>query len=288
MAKKKKEPDILYSKGQNLLEINAQDKGIKKYQTEILNIVNKHGHGNDATIVGMVSQVIKDYRKNVVGTPTLEGWEEYHKNLTNIQGIEVGVKRNLDMFKTMLKAINDIDEETIRIWLKNLVYNKTFAGLQAQDMVLKDIANKLSVKKGQEYKYENGDSTDERAQIDGYIIAPDGKLCGLQIKSDSYRSHNTVEGTAPVLYVYYKLEEKGLSYKIDLDKLKFVDKTIYDGIKSQVQKKYEDQLKKEEEKKRKEIEKEQRKAERAKKRAEREVKAKAREEKKRNREEAKI
>jgi len=267
MAKKKPSIDLPYVEGQNLHSINTQDDHIQKYQSEILNIVNKHGHGNDAEIVGMVSQVIKEYRKSTQ-SPSLEGWIEYHSNLSDIKGIEVGVKKNWDQFQEMKKAIDAIDEDTLRYWLKNLVYNKTYAGLQAQDMVLKDIAERISTEKGQKYSYRNGDADDERAQIDGYIIDPTGKVCGLQVKSDSYQSHNTIEGSAPVQYVYYKLNPKNLSYNFDLDKLSFIEESEYDSIKKtakdaaeQKQRKIEEREKRNEEKARKRAERERRRAE---------------------------
>lgn len=266
MAKKGK-IKLDYRENEDLYKINAQDDHVKKYQPEFLNIVNKHGHGNDADIVGMVSQVIKEYRKKTE-TPTLKGWKEYHGQLDNIEGIEAGVEKNWTQFEKMKEAIDKIDKDTVRYWLKNLVFNKTFAGLQAQDMLLKDIANRLTKEKGQNYSSVNGDADDERAQIDGYIIAPDGKICGLQIKSDSYRSHNTVEGNAPVPYVYYELKEDGLYYNFDINKLKFVDKTEYDTIKAEAKKKHEEKLQKEEKRKKLKIEREKRKEERVRKKAE--------------------
>lgn len=253
MAKKRKPGIIIeYPDGQNLFEINAQDEHIAKYQSEFLNIVNKHGHGNDAAIVGMVSQVIKDYRKNS-DSLSLDGWKEYHQQLTNIKGIEFGVEKNWAQFQEMKKAIDAIDKDVLRYWLKNLVYNKTFAGLQAQDMVLKDIARRLSETRGHEYGYCNGDADDERAQIDGYIINPDHEFCGLQVKSESYKSHNTVERNAPVKYVYYKLNPYGLSYDLNLDSLVFVEKKQYEEAKEAAKEAEQQKIAKtEERKKRKE------------------------------------
>ena len=175
--KEKSKIKLGYKKGEDLYAINAQDSHVKKYQPEFLNIVNKHGHGNDADIVGMVSQVIKEYRKTTTA-PTLEGWIDYHGKLKDIEGIEAGVEKNWEQFEKMKEAINAINKDTIRYWLKNLVFNKTFAGLQAQDMLLKDISDRLSKDRGEEYSCVNGDVDDERAQIDGYIIAPDKKICG--------------------------------------------------------------------------------------------------------------
>lgn len=260
MAKKSKPGIILkYPDGQNLFEINAQDDHIAKYQSEFLNIVNKHGHGNDAAIVGMVSQVIKNYRKQS-DSPSLDGWKEYHQKLTDIKGIEFGVEKNWAQFQEMKKAIDAIDKDVLRYWLKNLVYNKTFAGLQAQDMVLKDIARRLSEEREQEYSYCNGDADDERAQIDGYIINPDNKVCGLQVKSDSYKSHNTVERNAPVKYVYYKLNQDGLSYEFNLDELVFVEKNQYEDVKEAAKVAEQQKKAKAEERKKREEERVQKKA----------------------------
>ena len=239
MKKEKKEyTSVQYSEGQNLFNINAQDANIKKYQSEILNLVNKHGRGNDAKIVGMVSQEIKDYRANT-DEPSLDGWKQYHQELADIRGINAGVEANWIKFKEMKKAIALIRKDTIRYWLENLVYNKTFAGLQAQDMVLRDIANRMTKKEGKEYSYRNGNSDDEKAQIDGYIIAPDNTVCGLQVKSDTYKSHNTIEGIAPVQYVYYKLNANELTYTFDLENLEFVDEEKYSTIKNAAKKREE-------------------------------------------------
>ena len=264
--KPKKEDLLEYPKDQDLFTINAQDANIKKYQPEFLNIVNMHGHGNDADIVGMVSQVIKDYR-NSTKSPSLDGWKKYHRNRQDIKGIEVGVEKNWTQFEKMKEAINTIDKETIRYWLENLVYNKTFAGLQAQDMVLQDIAKRLN-EKGKGYGYYNGDANDERAQIDGYITRLDGKVCGLQIKSDSYRSHNTIEGIAPVKYVYYKLYPGGLYYDFNLDDLSFVDKDSYEVFKERAIEEEQKKKTKKEEKKKHQEEKEQKRTEREKRRIE--------------------
>ena len=84
----------------------------------------------------------------------------------------------------------------------------------------------------------------------------------------SYRSHNTVEGNAPVPYVYYELKEDGLYYNFDINKLKFVDKTEYDTIKAEAKKKHEEKLQKEEKRKKLKIEREKRKEERVRKKAE--------------------
>ncbi|MBR4052460.1 MAG: MjaI family restriction endonuclease [Alistipes sp.] len=270
MKKGKKETtSVQYAEGQNLFDINAQDTHIKKYQSEILNLVNKHGRGNDAKIVGMVSQVIKDYRANT-DEPSLDGWKQYHQGLADIRGIDAGVESNWIKFQEMKNAIDLIDKDTIQYWLENLVYNKTFAGLQAQDIVLNDIANRLTKEKGDEYSYRNGDSDDEKAQIDGYIIAPDNKVCGLQVKSDTYKSHNTIEGIAPVQYVYYNLNANELTYTFNLDNLKFVDEEEYTKIKDVAKEKEKAKQEKIKEKERKKEERENKRAERLAKKEERE------------------
>ena len=121
MAKKRK-IKLDYRENENLYKINAQDDHVKKYQPEFLNIVNKHGHGNDADIVGMVSQVIKDYRKTTE-TPTLKGWKEYHGQLDNIKGIEAGVEKNWAQFNKMKEAPFTRIEYIIVPIISNLIEN---------------------------------------------------------------------------------------------------------------------------------------------------------------------
>lgn len=230
MARKRKTivPDIQYNEGQNLFNINSSPK-LPKYTSGLINDVNGWAGGSKAENVSQVSEVIKQFRE---GNPegSLEEWISFHKGLegTDIEvvkgkgknkrretvkmaGIEQGVLDIMNKMKEVKNNINQITEEEVRSWLKNLVYEKTYCGLEAQKLILKHIAEK----KG--FDWMLGSIEDEKQGIDGYVIDPNGpRFFPLQIKSSSYNDeHKQEHFRCPV--ITYKLCEEGINYDVPQD-----------------------------------------------------------------------
>lgn len=227
MSRKKKTiiPDIKYSDGQNLFKINTTPE-LPKYTSSIINDVNGWAGGSKPENVGQVSEIIKSFRaENPNGS--LNDWIDYHKQLKNreiqilkgrgknkkqesvqIKGIEQGVADILHKLNEVKTSLDSLTEEDIRAWLENLVYQKTYCGLEAQELILKDIAEK------NHFKWILGSMEDEKQGIDGYIIDTNGpKFFPLQIKSSSYgNKHKQEHFDCPV--VSYDLREEGITYDL--------------------------------------------------------------------------
>jgi len=223
---------ISNGKAKSLFELNATPV-LGTYSSTILNHINRWAGGSKAENVGQVSELIKDFRKNNENG-CLEDWKQYHHNLegkyiqilkgkgekrkrvpVKMAGIEQGIKDIRDKLEEVKNKIEHLSDKVIKQWLENLTFEKTYCGLEAQNMILAHIANKL----GKGYEATLGSMEDEQKGIDGFIIAPDNKKYALQIKSISYKRTNTKE-KFPCPIVYYELTKKGIKYKFTKTMLK--------------------------------------------------------------------
>lgn len=218
-------PDIQYNEGQNLFRINTTPD-LPTYTSGFINDVNGWAGGSKAENVSQVSELIKQFREeNPNGT--LEDWIRFHQALegSNIQvlkgrgrtkrfetvqmaGIEQGVQDIMRKMEEVKDNINLLTEDKVRLWLKNLVYEKTYCGLEAQELILRHIAA------GNHLEWMLGSVEDEKQGIDGYIIDPNGpKIYPLQIKSSTYgNKHKQEHFVCPI--VSYELIEEGINYKL--------------------------------------------------------------------------
>ena len=247
MARKRKTivPDIQYKEGQNLFDLNSSPE-LPKYTSGFINDINGWAGGSKAENVSQVSEVIKQFREDYP-EGSLEDWISFHQGLegTDIQvikgrgknkrretvkmaGIEQGVRDIMNKMEEVKNNINQLTEDMVRSWLKNLVYEKTFCGLEAQELILKHIAEKNG------FEWMLGSMEDEKQGIDGYIIDPNGpRFYPLQIKSSSYNNEHKPEYfICPV--VTYDLIKEGVKYKMPNALVEPHESDTWDNIKEYI------------------------------------------------------
>lgn len=218
-------PDVNYKEGHNLFEINTTPD-LPKYTSGFINEINGWAGGSKAENVSQVSELIKLFRED---NPTggLNEWIEFHQGLegSNIKvlkgrgkrkrfetvqmaGIEQGVRDIMQKMEEVKTNINQLTEDKVRAWLKNLVYEKTFCGLEAQELILKDIALKY------DKDWLLGSAEDEQKGIDGFIIDSNTSLFfPLQIKSKSYNNkHKQERFICPIITYELKKRRNSLQY----------------------------------------------------------------------------
>lgn len=153
--------------------------------------------------------------------------------IVQMAGIEQGVRDIMAKMEEVKNNISQLTEENVRAWLENLVYEKTYCGLEAQRLILKKIAEKRG------YDWILGSVEDEKQGIDGYIVDPNGpKFYPLQIKSSSYgNKHKQEHFVCPV--VTYDLKEEGINYNMpDNALVEPLDSEIWTTIKQRALKRY--------------------------------------------------
>lgn len=107
-----------------------------------------------------------------------------------------------------IKVLKKIDDDTILIWIKDLIITKSFKGLKLQKTILECIAKKFK----KEYRLAN--TTEESQGIDGFI----GEIA-VSIKPKSYKSKKSLKEKIDMPIIYYY--EKKNKYYLKFDESDF-------------------------------------------------------------------
>ena len=164
-----------------------------KYATQIINLANQNAQATRPKVVGQMSELIKEFTGR-----TLEEWEEWYLKRYP-DSIDKAIKKILEMIDNFRELINQIDEEMIRQWVRDLVIVKTFIGLRFQEAVLKKIAEKFNT------SYRLSTPEEESKGIDCYV----GNI-PISLKPITYRSKKMLTEKIEVDIIYYEKQKDGL------------------------------------------------------------------------------
>ena len=175
-------------------EIAGEAKAFPKYTTQIINLANQNSQGTRPKMVGQLSDLIqecphKEYAK----------WKEWYlaKKPTAIND---ATKKILQMVEELKIAINLIDEEMVKMWVEDLVIDKTFIGLKFQEAILKRLAKMKDV------KYRLSNPGEESKGIDGFI----GEV-PVSIKPTTYKTKNMLMEDIRVKMIFYEKKKDGIA-----------------------------------------------------------------------------
>lgn len=109
--------------GELIKEISGEAKQFPKYTTQIINLANQNSQGTRPKVVGQLSELIqkcphKEYSK----------WKEWYLQ-QQPKAIDKATDKIFPMIEELKKAINQIDKNMVRAWVKDLVIDKTFREL---------------------------------------------------------------------------------------------------------------------------------------------------------------
>lgn len=167
--------------------------GFPKYATQIINLANQNAQATRPKVVGQMSELIKEFTGR-----TLEEWEEWYLK-RHPDSIDKATKKILEMIDNFKDVINQIDEDMIRQWVRDLVIVKTFIGLGFQEAVLKKIAEKF------DKNYRLSTPEEESKGIDGYV----GDI-PISLKPTTYQSKKMLTEQTEVGVIYYEKQKDGL------------------------------------------------------------------------------
>lgn len=129
---------------------------------------------------------------------TVIQWEEWYIKQYP-EAIKNATAKIWQMVGSLKQAMDKIDKEMVKRWVKDLVIVKSFLGLKFQEAILK---------KGADIKktcYRLAEPSDESQGIDGYI----GETA-VSIKPDTYQVKKALPETLPVKIIYYKELKDGI------------------------------------------------------------------------------
>jgi len=181
---------------------NYKPKPFPKYMASIINLLNRWAGGTHAKIVGQMSDLAqecphKDYDK----------WREWYlKN--HPDAIDNAVKLVMTKMKDVKAQFEKIDEKIVRMWVEDLVIDKSFWGLKIQEAIIIEL-EKLTNKRCRLATKE-----EESKGIDGFV----GDL-PIQIKPTSYKvASNVKTEKLRAKVVYYEKNSDG-DYIVDINEI---------------------------------------------------------------------
>ncbi len=164
-----------------------------KYATQIINLANQNAQGTRPKVVGQLTELIQEFTGR-----TLVEWEKWY-----VQRYPDAMKNAREKVSSMLKnmknTMNQIDDDMVNTWVKDLVIVQTFLGLKFQEAILK----KAAEIKGVDYRL--AERADESKGVDGYI----GKT-PVSIKPDTYKIKKSLREDINVKLIYYKKVKNGI------------------------------------------------------------------------------
>lgn len=174
-------------------ELIGETKEFPRYTTQILNLANQNSQGTRPRVVGQLSELINECPEK-----TYEGWKKWYL-AKYPKAIGNASERVNEMINNLKDAILKIDEAMIKMWVEDLVLEKTFIGLRFQEAILKKIAE---IKK-ENYRFST--PKEESKGIDGFIgIVP------ISIKPITYKTKNSLRENIAAKIVYYDKTKSGL------------------------------------------------------------------------------
>lgn len=179
-------------------ELIGEPNKFPKYATQLINLANQNAQGTRPKAVGQLSELIQECPEK-----NYEGWRKWYLSKYP-KAIENATEKIDEMIKNLKMAINSIDKEMIRVWVKDLILEKTFIGLRFQEAILKNIAKIKNV----EYRLSN--AKEESEGIDGFL----GDL-PVSIKPITYKTKGSLKEEINYKIIFYNKIKSGLEIETE-------------------------------------------------------------------------
>ena len=178
--------------------LTEKEINFPKYTTQLMNLANSNAQGTRPKIVGQMSDLIQEFEGK-----TFEEWAIWYQERYP-DAIEKATDKVFEMIEIFKKSIELIDKKLISEWVEYLVLNKTFAGLNFQEAILKKVAE---IK---ETAYEFSTKQEESKGIDGYI-----DTIPVSIKPITYKTQNHLLENINVSMIFYDKKKDGVVIEFD-------------------------------------------------------------------------
>lgn len=181
--------------------IIAEDNAFPKYTTQIINLANQNAQGTRPKNIGQLSDIFPKYREET-DTISSDSWREWYIS-KHPDAADTATRKILAQIEQLKAAINKIDEDMVRKWVENLIFDKTVEGLFVQEKILSEIARK----EGKNFRMATKE--EESKGIDGYIGDTP-----YSIKPISYKTMKRLPETIDVTMVYYFKTKNAIKFEI--------------------------------------------------------------------------
>ena len=164
----------------------------EKYVSPLINLANRFAQATRRNQVGQVSELVRECPAH-----DYEGWREWYLARYPM-AIDEATDRIVSMLDRMRDAMHDIDRETVRRWVTELVLEQTFVGLRVERAILEEAAHRLGM------ALRLSSREDESRGIDGYL---DGRP--VSVKPSTYKTMEALRETIHAHMIYYEKSSNG-------------------------------------------------------------------------------
>lgn len=177
-------------------------KPFPKYTSSMINLLNRWAGGTHSKIVGQMSDLVpecphKDYEK----------WKKWYLS-KHPKAVENAVKKIMEKLNEVKEQFEKIDEKIVKMWVEDLVIDKSFWGLKIQEAILL----RLQEMTGKKTRLAN--QKEESKGYDGFI----GKE-PIQIKPSTYKSASNVKTEKLRAKTIYYTKNTDGDYIIEIDEI---------------------------------------------------------------------
>ena len=181
--------------------IITENNTFPKYTTQIINLANQNAQGTRPKNIGQLSDIFPKYKEET-DTISSDSWREWYIS-KHPDAVDTATRKILAQIEQLKAAINKIDEDMVRKWVENLIFDKTVEGLFIQEKILSEIAQK----EGKDFRMATKE--EESKGIDGYI----GDI-PYSIKPISYKTMKRLPETINVTMIYYSKTKNAIKFEI--------------------------------------------------------------------------
>lgn len=135
---------------------------------------------------------------------SFDDWVLFCNENINSNKVDIAVSEIKNKCNELARIANSVTEDEIRKWIEDLLYVKTFNGLNIQHVILSKIASLKNT------TYIKATKEDESKGIDGYI---NGVPYSVKPKSYYIQNPSLVEWIDAVM-IFYDKTKRGLSLEI--------------------------------------------------------------------------
>ncbi len=158
-----------------------------KYTTQLMNLANRNAQGTRPATVGRLSELIREFPGN-----NYEEWVKWYQE-QQPEGIDEATRKVSALDDKMERALEKVDEEMIRAWVKDLVLAKTYVGLRCQESIIKQIAGRKN------RSWRLADPAEESRGIDGFIGG-----VPVSVKPVSFQREAHLQDRIDAQIIYYE------------------------------------------------------------------------------------
>lgn len=170
---------------------------ILPYIGSVINLGNSFSQATRPKHIGQLSDLIQEFRDSD-HERSVAGWERFYDEKIGSYKIAEASAKVWDYVLRIKENLNSLTQEDVEAWVKDLVIDKTFSGLQLQLDILEMVSDNGN--------YRLANSEEEAKGIDGFVNGEP-----VSIKPHTYKK--TIQSnkeSIPYRIIYYKQTKNGL------------------------------------------------------------------------------